>query len=171
MRRRHSSALRTVAVVAILIATRRTVLAQTGITNGLEGGPELLLPTGARGLGMAQAVVASGIGAEVIFRNPALIAHGPREVAFNIAQQANGITVADATTSIVWPSVTRKPSTVRVSMPSRFSIWAICGPPPCTTIGLMPTCFNRTTSRAKESPDMPSAMAWPPYLTTKVWPA
>jgi len=103
MRRRHSSALRTLAGVAILIATRRTVLAQTGITIGLEGGQELLLPTGARGLGMAQAIVASGIGAEAILRNPALIAHGPREVAFNIAQQANGITVADATTSIVWP--------------------------------------------------------------------
>jgi hypothetical protein len=89
--------------VAILIATHRSASAQTRITVGLEGGPELLLPTGARGLGMAQAIVAGGIGAEAILRNPALIAHGPREVAFNIAQQANGITVADATTSIVWP--------------------------------------------------------------------
>lgn len=103
MRRRHSSALRTLAGVAILIATRRNVSAQTGITIGLEGGQELLLPTGARGLGMAQAIVAGGIGAEAILRNPALIAHGPREVAFNIAQQGNGITVADLTTAIVWP--------------------------------------------------------------------
>ena len=37
-------------------------------------------------------------------------------------------------------------------MPSRSSIWSICGPPPCTTIGLMPTCFSSTTSRAKVSP-------------------
>jgi hypothetical protein len=89
--------------VAIFIATRRTALAQTGITVGLEGGQELLLPTGARGLGMAQAIVARGVGAEAIFQNPALIAQGPREVAFNIAQQANGLIVADATAAVVWP--------------------------------------------------------------------
>src|SRR6185503_12157704 len=59
--------------------------------------------TGARGLGAAQAIVASGFGAEAIFRNPALIAHGPREVAFNIAQQTGGLVVADATGSVVWP--------------------------------------------------------------------
>jgi hypothetical protein len=52
---------------------------------------------------LAQAIVAGGIGAEAIFRNPALIAHGPREIAFNIAQQANGVVIADATTAIVWP--------------------------------------------------------------------
>ena len=103
MRRRRSSALRTLAGVAILLATRRTVSRTNRDHRGLEGGQELLLPTGARGLGMAQAIVAGGIGAEAILRNPALIAHGPREVAFNIAQQANGITVADVTTAIVWP--------------------------------------------------------------------
>jgi hypothetical protein len=88
---------------AILIATRRTAQAQTGIAVGLEGGPELLLPTGARGLGSAQAIVAGGIGSEALFRNPALIAHAPREVAFNFAQQSNGVVVADATAAIVWP--------------------------------------------------------------------
>jgi len=103
MRRRHSSALRTLIGAALLMATRRTATAQTGITVGLEGGQELLLPTGARGLGMAQAIVASGVGAESIFRNPALIARGPREVAFNIAQQGNGVVVADATAAVVWP--------------------------------------------------------------------
>jgi len=103
MRRRHFSALRTLIGAALLIATRRVASAQSGIPNGLEGGTELLLPTGARGLGAAQAIVASGFGAEAIFRNPALIAHGPREVAFNIAQQTGGLVVADATGSVVWP--------------------------------------------------------------------
>jgi hypothetical protein len=103
MRRRHSSALRTLVGVAIVVATHRTAVAQTGIPQGLEGGLELLLPTGARGLGSAQAIVAGGFGAEAIFRNPALIARGPREVAFNFAQQAGGLIVADGTASIVWP--------------------------------------------------------------------
>src|ERR1044071_2986617 len=103
MRRRHSSAWRTLIGAALLMAARRPAEAQTGIAVGLEGGPELLLPTGARGLGAAQAIVAAGIGSEAIFRNPALIAHAPREVAFNFAQQANGIVVADATGAFVWP--------------------------------------------------------------------
>ena len=34
-------------------------------------------------------------------------------------------------------------------MPSRSSMRLICGPPPWTTIGLMPTCFSSTMSRAK----------------------
>ena len=103
MRRRHSSALRTLVGVAILAAAHRTAVAQSGIAQGIEGGLELLLPTGARGLGAAQAIVAGGLGAEAIFRNPALIARGPREIAFNFAQQSGGLIVADGTASIVWP--------------------------------------------------------------------
>jgi hypothetical protein len=76
-------------------------VAQTGVV--VEGGSEFLLPTGARGLGAAQAIVASGVGAEAIWWNPALIAHGPREASFNISQQANGVIVADATAAVVWP--------------------------------------------------------------------
>ena len=34
-------------------------------------------------------------------------------------------------------------------MPSRLSISPICGPPPCTTTGLMAVCSISTMSRAK----------------------
>jgi len=76
-----------------------------------------------------------------------------------------------STTSTVLASVTRRPSTNSLSTLSRFSISPICGPPPCTTMGLMPTCFISTTSRAKISASLPSPMAWPPYFTTTVLPA
>jgi hypothetical protein len=85
----------------LLVATRRAAVAQTGVA--VEGGTEFLLPTGARGLGAGQAIVASGIGAESIWWNPALIAHGPREASFNISQQANGVVVADVVAAVVWP--------------------------------------------------------------------
>ena len=100
MRRRRSKALRFAVSVAILFTVRRA-RAQTGFA--VEGGVELLLPTGARGLGLAQAIVARGVGSETIWINPAMIARGPREVAFNIAQQSSGAIVADATGAIVWP--------------------------------------------------------------------
>src|SRR3954453_5390352 len=44
------------------------------------------------------------------------------------------------------------------------------GPPPCTTIGLSPTYFSSTTSRAKSSRSAGSVMAAPPYLMTTVLP-
>jgi hypothetical protein len=101
MRRRLSSVRRILVATGLLVATWRAAVAQTGVA--VEGGTEFLLPTGARGLGAAQAIVASGVGAEAIWWNPALIAHGPREAAFNIAQQANGVIVADASGAVVWP--------------------------------------------------------------------
>src|SRR5215212_2678032 len=44
------------------------------------------------------------------------------------------------------------------------------GPPPWTTIGLIPTYLSSTTSRAKSSRRSGSAMAAPPYLITTVLP-
>src|SRR5436190_15203448 len=44
------------------------------------------------------------------------------------------------------------------------------GPPPCTTIGFMPTYLSSTTSRAKSSVRSGSVMAAPPYLMTIVLP-
>ena len=76
-----------------------------------------------------------------------------------------------STTSIAAASVTRRPSTKSLSMPRRASILAICGPPPWTTTGLMPTCFSSTTSRAKLWASAASPMAWPPYLMTTLRPA
>src|SRR3954466_14007901 len=44
------------------------------------------------------------------------------------------------------------------------------GPPPCTTIGFMPTYFRSTTSRAKSSVRPASVIAAPPILITIVLP-
>ena len=44
----------------------------------------------------------------------------------------------------------------------------ISGPPPCTTIGFMPTYLRSTTSRAKSSFSVSSVIAAPPYLMTTV---
>src|SRR4051812_5340071 len=44
------------------------------------------------------------------------------------------------------------------------------GPPPCTMIGLSPTYFNSTTSRANSSRSAGSFIAAPPYLITTVLP-
>ena len=68
-------------------------------------------------------------------------------------------------------SVTRSPPTKFDSTPSRLSIAPIWGPPPWTTIGLMPTAFSSTTSSAKSRCSSGSPIAWPPYFTTKVAPA
>ena len=70
-----------VGVAACSSASRRAARAQTGITWSKVRSSSLL-PTGARAVGMGQAVVASAIGAEALWWNPALIARGPREVAF-----------------------------------------------------------------------------------------
>jgi hypothetical protein len=102
MRRRRSNALRFSVVAALAISAVRGAGAQTGGAVGLEGGPEFLLPIGARGIGAAQAIVARGVGAEAIWVNPALIARGPREVAFTFGQ-ANGAAEADVSAAILWP--------------------------------------------------------------------
>src|SRR6266481_2874132 len=49
---------------------------------------------------------------------------------------------------MVAASVMRRPAANSDWMPSRFSMVAICGPPPCTTTGLMAVCSSRTMSRA-----------------------
>src|SRR3954470_12112178 len=43
------------------------------------------------------------------------------------------------------------------------------GPPPCTTIGFMPTYLSSTTSRAKSSVSPASVIAAPPILITTVF--
>ena len=76
-----------------------------------------------------------------------------------------------STTSMVAGSVTRMPSIRSDSRPSCFSMESTCGPPPCTTIGLIPTVFNNTISRANELSSSGSVIALPPYFTTRVLPA
>ena len=75
-----------------------------------------------------------------------------------------------STMSMVSASVTRRPSMKVLLIFIRSSRRPICGPPPCTTIGLMPTRFKSTTSRANCIARSGSPIAWPPYFTTKVLP-
>ncbi len=97
--------------------------------------------------------------------------------------------------SSVSASVTRSPLRNSVSLPSRAMSAPICGPPPCTTTGSMPTARMSTTSCANEaratsaesstdpgepapSPSAPGSAsapraacnALPPYLTTTTFP-
>jgi len=78
--------LRRLAFALLLVFARlpRPVGAQTGVAP--EGALDFLLPTGARALGMGQAVVAAAAGSDAMWWNPALIARGPREVALNVTQ-------------------------------------------------------------------------------------
>ncbi len=76
-----------------------------------------------------------------------------------------------STTSTIAASVTRRPSTKVDWIASRFSIALICGPPPCTTTGLMPTCFSSAMSAPNSAARSSSPIAWPPYFTTTVAPA
>ncbi len=53
-------------------------------------------------------------------------------------------------------------------MPIFFSRSPICGPPPWTMTGFMPTSFSITTSRANPALSAGSVIALPPYLTMMV---
>src|SRR6185312_11625278 len=75
-----------------------------------------------------------------------------------------------STISIVASSVMRTPWRNFASMPSRSNILSICGPPPWMMTGLIPTYFSKTTFCANRSLRDESVIAWPPYLTTTVFP-
>ena len=76
--------LRRLVLTLLLVAARQAIGAQSGVAP--EGALDCLWPTGARALGMGQAVVAAGAGSDAMWWNPALIARGPREVALNVTQ-------------------------------------------------------------------------------------
>ena len=73
-------------------------------------------------------------------------------------------------TSSVSASVTRRPSTNSVSLPMRRSHSPICGPPPCTTTGRMPTRCIITMSFAKSANSSGRDIALPPNFTTTTAP-
>src|SRR3954451_647155 len=73
-------------------------------------------------------------------------------------------------TSTVSASLTRSPPTNCTGSPRRSMKLVISGPPPCTTIGLIPTYLSSTTSRANSSRRAGSSIAAPPYLMTTVLP-
>ena len=76
--------------------------------------------------------------------------------------------------STVSASVTRSPSRNSEVLPSRAIRLLICGPPPWTTTGRIPTSRISTMSwanRVSASWSEVPARALPPYLTTTVLPA
>src|SRR5881296_3367673 len=75
-----------------------------------------------------------------------------------------------STISTVSSSVTRMPPTNWGSLPSRFMRAPICGPPPWTMTGLMPTRRSKITSSANGSLRSARSIAAPPYLMTTVLP-
>ncbi len=99
MRRRRSSA-----VVALAIALGILIAGDLDAQSGLatEGAPFLLIPVGARALGMGQAVVADLPGTEAVWWNPAALARAEkREVAVHHYQSFVG--TGDAV-SLLFPS-------------------------------------------------------------------
>src|SRR5215470_567552 len=85
---------------AVLFAAAEVAHAQTGLAT--EGALFLLLPVGARSVGMGQAVVADRPGSESVWWNPAAIgAATRREAAIHHSQSVAG--TGDAVT-IVLPS-------------------------------------------------------------------
>jgi hypothetical protein len=75
--------------------------AQTGTV--VEGALEFVLPTGARAMGMGQAVAASATGVDALWWNPALIARGPREVGGHFAQQSADKGGSDLSAAFIYP--------------------------------------------------------------------
>ena len=75
-----------------------------------------------------------------------------------------------STISTVSASVTRMPPTNCGSLPSFFMSAPICGPPPWTITGLMPTRWSRMTSSANCALRSACSMAAPPYLMTTDFP-
>ena len=74
------------------------------------------------------------------------------------------------TISLVSSSVTRRPLTNSVSLPTRLSILEISGPPPCTSTILTPMRLISTMSRMTSCLSSSLIMALPPYLTTTILP-
>jgi len=104
MRPRRSEALHALVVAwvgVVLLGSARVARGQTGVVA--EGALEFVLPTGARSLGMGQAAVASAVGSDGIWWNPAVIARGPRELSLHIAQSPANVTEGDASGSFVIP--------------------------------------------------------------------
>jgi hypothetical protein len=104
MRRRRSSLAAGVALGAALatLAAPPRAGAQGGLAE--DGALFLLLPVGARAVGMGQAVVADQPGSEAVWWNPAALAHADkREIAIHHSQSLAG--TGDALTLVVPSSV------------------------------------------------------------------
>jgi hypothetical protein len=103
MRRRPFRAVRGLIVGCCLsLSAVRWANAQSN-PDKVEGGAELLLPTGARSLGMGQTVAATAVGSEALWWNPALVARGPRELALHLTKNSSLIAETDAIGAFIFP--------------------------------------------------------------------
>lgn len=87
----------------VLLGSGRVARGQTGVAAEGAGALQFVLPTGARSLGMGQAAVASAVGSDGIWWNPAVIARGPRELALHIAQSPANVVEGDASGTFIIP--------------------------------------------------------------------
>src|SRR5215208_1629973 len=100
MRRRRSSLVASMALAAVVTALGAPPRA--GAQGGLaeDGALFLLLPVGARAVGMGQAVVADRPGSEAVWWNPGALAHADkRELAIHHSQSVVG--TGDALTLVI----------------------------------------------------------------------
>ena len=74
-----------------LVAAGSNAVAQTGTV--VEGAEQFLSPLGARATGLGQAVVASSLGGESVWWNPAFIARAPREF---LVSTVSGMALAES---------------------------------------------------------------------------
>jgi hypothetical protein len=92
--------LRRLITAALLVAgASRGLSAQSG--TSVEA-PDLVLPTGARAMGMGQAAVATTTGTEALWWNPAALARARREVSFGFVSNVP-IPAGDVSASLVIP--------------------------------------------------------------------
>lgn len=84
MRPRRSNVLRRGLLLGcVLLGSARVARSQTGTV--VEGAPETIIPTGARAVGMGEAVAAGAFGVDALWWNPSLVARSQREFALNIS--------------------------------------------------------------------------------------
>lgn len=97
----------------LVLGVVRGAGAQAG--NPPQGAPEFVLPVGARAMGIGQAAVASSLGGEAVWWNPALIARGAREV---LVGSANGTPPFESDLSAVL--VYTVPRVMSVALSARY---------------------------------------------------
>lgn len=88
---------------ALVLAAPATVAAQTGTGTANEGALELILPIGARTVGMGMTGASASSGSEAPWWNPALVARSPRDAALQVQSNVNAQATADVAGVVVYP--------------------------------------------------------------------
>lgn len=87
---------------AVMLVMGIAVSARAQNGTGTQGALDLVLPIGARTLGMGQAAAANAEGSDALWWNPALIARAPREAALQITQTLSTQTGTDAALAFIY---------------------------------------------------------------------